>query len=262
MGPPAAASERWVRALQGLAAAAAGLLYPQRCPGCEALQQPGRESFCPSCAPSVERLDPASLAQRGCQACPRCGTLLPLAASPERCPGCCSQARPPYAGLQACAAWGGPLAAAVARMKYGRRPDLARGLLRALGDSVTEPAPSPDLLVPVPLHPSRLRERGYNQAALLARGLARRWAVPLDLDALVRTRATRAQQELGAGERHANVRGAFRALPAAVRGRRILLVDDVFTTGSTAAACSEALLAAGAARVSVWALARAAREER
>jgi ComF family protein len=114
-----------------------------------------------------------------------------------------------------------------------------------------------DVIVPVPLHPDRLRERGYNQAALLARELERRVGLPVRESVLSRVRYTRSQMELDAEARRRNVQGAFRCADGRVRGQHVLLVDDVCTTGATIAACADALRAGGAARVEALTLARA-----
>jgi ComF family protein len=115
-----------------------------------------------------------------------------------------------------------------------------------------------DLVVPVPLHPRRKRERGYNQAALLGRELANLLGLSCHESALSRVRATLPQVGLTDTERSQNVRHAFRCIrPASIRGRRILLIDDVMTTGSTVASASSSLLEAGAKRVCVLTLARA-----
>jgi ComF family protein len=112
-----------------------------------------------------------------------------------------------------------------------------------------------EALVPVPLSPARERERGFNQSALIAEHLARRLSVPVRPRWLVRTRSTRAQTELNAAERRANVRRAFRAAPA-VAGRHVVVIDDVLTTGATVDECSRALSEAGARRVGVLTVAR------
>jgi ComF family protein len=128
---------------------------------------------------------------------------------------------------------------------------LARARLRIGGDL-------PGLVVPVPLHLRRLRERGYNQSADLARFAARALALPVDARALERRRATEVQSRLPASARATNVEGAFRAARL-LQGLRVALVDDVLTTGSTAAAAAAALRAAGADSVELWVVARAAR---
>jgi ComF family protein len=113
-----------------------------------------------------------------------------------------------------------------------------------------------DALVPVPIHPVRRRERGYNQAEAIASGLASFCGKPVWAKALLRKRATRSQTKLSKGERGRNLDGAFAAATERVRGKRLLLVDDVYTTGATTEACAAALLAAGAAEVAVFALAK------
>jgi len=147
----------------------------------------------------------------------------------------------------------------VLKLKHGDRPDLGTvfaGWLRRAGADLLAGA---DALAPVPLHPRRLLARRYNQAAEIARPLARRTGVPYLPDSLVRVRASRGQGGRDAAGRAANVAGAFQVDPGRrsdVAGRRILLVDDVFTTGATADACARALLAAGAASVDVLTVAR------
>lgn len=125
------------------------------------------------------------------------------------------------------------------------------------GGSAAEPLP--ELIVPLPLHLRRLRERGYNQSADLARSAARVLRLPLEARALERCRATAPQSALPAAARAANVAGAFRARRV-LRGLRVALVDDVLTTGSTAGAAAAALSAAGARSVELWVVARAARD--
>ena len=136
-------------------------------------------------------------------------------------------------------------------------------LARPLGDLMAEvgatmlPVDAVDCLVPVPLHPSREAERGFNQSALLANRVSRRWGVPVEARALRRRRVTLPQTDLDASSRRANVRGAFAvSRPGAVDGRHVLLVDDVFTTGATVSECARVLLDAGATAVGVLTVAR------
>lgn len=141
---------------------------------------------------------------------------------------------------------------AIHRLKFAGAWDLALPLGERLA---TLPLPPLDLLVPVPLHPERYRERGYNQAALIAAALGQAAGLPWRA-ALQRTRATRPQLTLDRASRRTNVAGAF-VSSGGVTGRRIGLIDDVFTTGATAQAASEALLSAGARSVHVIVVARA-----
>jgi ComF family protein len=138
-----------------------------------------------------------------------------------------------------------------------------RGLSAPLGALLVEamegrlPAGVPALLVPVPLHPRRERERGFNQASLLARRVGLAWGVPVGGDVLVRVVATPSQTELDAPARRANVRAAFRLRrPELVAGRHVLLVDDILTTGATLSECALSLREGGAATVGAVTVAR------
>jgi ComF family protein len=206
------------------------------------------------------------------------GGFLGRVVSPPRCAACDVEVRARVVFCRECAstvtwaprkgAWplaafdyGGAIADSVTRFKYGGRPDLARPLgdllWRAVEPTVSDFASS--RVVPVPLHPSRLAERGYNQAALLAGRLARRLGRPFLPLALARTRDTPKQAALGRGDRLVNVAGAFVVRqPLRVVAGEVLLVDDVSTTGATLRACETALLQAGASRVAFLVLARAA----
>lgn len=148
---------------------------------------------------------------------------------------------------------------AILRFKYHNEPWRAEGFA-ALAD--TRPAPLVDLILPVPLHKARLRERGYNQSWLLARELAKRWQLPVREDLLLRVVNTRHQVGLSKAERVQNVSGAFavpeRAL-AELRGKRVLLVDDVMTTGSTLLSCARTLHKAGVREVQSLTIASAIR---
>jgi ComF family protein len=160
---------------------------------------------------------------------------------------------------RAAARYDGVVREALHAFKFRGRRALAAPLADLLIEVVTGrlPAGAPDLLLPVPLHPGRERERGFNQAALLARGVARAWGCPVREDVLVRTRATASQTELDAPARRANVRDAFRARrPALVAGRHVVVVDDVCTTGATLSECARCLREAGARRVGVLTVAR------
>lgn len=153
----------------------------------------------------------------------------------------------------------GTMRQAILLFKYGGRRTLARHLGRLMIESagrLFDPSQF-DLLVPVPLHPKRERTRGFNQAMLLAKEVGTGWGLRVDHRVLHRVRATEAQSG-GRREREDNVKGAFAVpRPDRVKDMRLLLIDDVFTTGATAGECARALLAAGAAEVGIYTLARA-----
>ncbi|GGF45004.1 amidophosphoribosyltransferase [Azorhizobium oxalatiphilum] len=144
-------------------------------------------------------------------------------------------------------------------LKYGDRLDLALPMARMMARVGSGLLAEAEVLVPVPLHALRLWRRRFNQSALLARHIARMSGTPVALDALTRRKATSSQVSLSRAERRANVAGAFHVPPARaakIAGRRVVLVDDVFTTGATVAACARTLRRAGAARIDVLTFAR------
>jgi len=158
----------------------------------------------------------------------------------------------PLQGLRAAARLSGPLQKAIHSFKYKGLRALAPALGEMLYQCWEAQSWPVDVIVPVPLHASRLRQRGYNQSALLARELARRSDLPVTEQVLLRVIATRPQVGLNATERAENVRHAFRCCDSSLRGLQVLLVDDVLTTGATLRACARALLQ-GKARA-VWGL--------
>lgn len=215
---------------------AVDVVYPKRCATCRL-----RGAWvCDDCLASSPPFSPPW--------CPRCG-----ASVPDRT---CSCAALP-ASVARLRSWGpydGWLGDAIRRFKYDGEWARNQHLGAALAQLVTAEVPSQAVLVPVPIHPARLRERGFNQAALLATTTARLTGHSCE-DALARTRDTPHQVGLGQAHRHANVRDAFVAR-VDVNGRFVVLVDDVATTGATLGACADALLAAGAAEVWAVTLAR------
>lgn len=227
---------------------------PRRCALCH--QPSGGNCVCPGCRDDLPWLGPA---------CLYCGLPLPAGAPAGTCGACLGtgegdgHARP-Y--LLAPLAYEYPVDRMVAGAKFHRRLHFARALGELLADSlVTALSASPavvrrpDLLLPMPLHRRRLAGRGYNQAHELARPVSRALAVPVAPELCERVRHTPEQSGLSAAERRRNLRQAF-AVAGHCAGASIAVVDDVITTGSTAAAVSRALYDAGATQVQVWAAAR------
>lgn len=226
-----------LRGLGIAAAAALDLALPAACAGC------GREgdALCATCRPALD----ARLELRG-------GTPIGL---PADLPA-------PLLQLEWCAPFAGPVRAALHELKYAGERRLATPLGQAVARRWERVGEGADVIVPVPVHAERERQRGYDQAALIAAVAARSLGLPW-VRALVRARATVAQFQLGREDRSANVNGAFQVAGARsctgsipIAGRWVLLVDDVVTTGATLAACATALEESGALAVSAIVVAR------
>ncbi len=194
--------------------------------------------------------------------CPRCGKPFEspetLAASPEHACWNCRKEPPDFDQALAAGIFEGPLREAIHVYKYRPLMSLGRPLAEWMTGRIRK-VERLDVVMPVPLHASRLRKRGFNQALLLARVASEAYTVPLLYDNLVRTRPTRPQVELSGKERTVNVSGAFALRrPYEVAGKRVLIVDDVLTTGATLNECSRTLRNAGATAVVALTLARTA----
>jgi ComF family protein len=239
----------WAK-VDGWASRALRALLPLRCLLCGGRGANGRD-LCEACARDLPRNEVS---------CPRCA--LPLKTPAPLC-GECLEREPPFASAWVPFRYAHPLDLLEARFKF--RGDLAAGRVLAelmIERAAVEAPARPDLLVAVPLHVSRLRERGYNQAFELAKPIARALGVSIARDCITRVRATPAQTALDAAARRRNLRGAFAAsLPSAIP-KHVVLFDDVMTTGATLRECARVLRKAGVARVDVWALARAPQPRR
>lgn len=222
----------WERALD--------LVFPPRCVGCGARGV----LLCATCAAAIAHIQPP--------ACPRCGRTV---ARPGICPVC--RAYPnALDGMVAATEFAGPVRACIHALKYEGQRGYAT-VLAAMARSSLARLPVPDAIVPVPLSRERHRARGFNQSLLIARYLAAD-ALPVMPEWLARTRDTPPQVGQDREARHANVADAFACRdPSAVHGQRILLLDDVATTGATLDACARALRAAGVASVHALVVAKA-----
>ena len=229
------------------------------CPACHRRRPRDGADLCPECSAKIPWTAPPL--------CRQCGRpLRPMTGGPggrllrgqdATCRRCAVEPRYFHAA-RAPAVYAGAMKDYIHRFKYGGERELGMALGVLLGRCLErEPVLWPvDALVPVPLHPSRLEDRGFNQAEVLARVVGEWVGRPVWADALRRVRKTETQTKLSARERHANVRGAFRPWRAArLAGRRLLLVDDVYTSGATVEEAARVLLKAGAAQVNVLCLA-------
>ena len=227
-----------------LARIALDFALPPRCAGCGIIVD-DVHSFCPDCWKEVDFL--------GESGCSTCG--IPLQATEQKTCGLCL-ARPPRIQRTRAAVAYGDLARSLAiRLKYGRKVAIARTMARYMAPLVGEGEDR--LLVPVPLHRTRLWGRGFNQSALVAGELSRCLGIEADHSALARTRRTPALKGMSPLQRRKTVAGAFRVRDKRrVAGKTVILVDDVLTTGSTADACARTLKRAGAARVELISWAR------
>ncbi len=243
-----------------------GCLLPPRCVLCGEAGQPPCCDLCVDCEDELPRLPPACLCC-GRPDQPLCGDAPPALAAAtgdrSRCTACIVRA-PPYQRCFAACEYEHPLDAMVQALKYGGQLALGRVLGEVLARSISDLGLHLDVdcVLPVPLHPRRHAERGYNQSAEIARFAARRFALPVEPGLARRVAETRPQVGLSPVERQANIRGAFEAAASLVRGRRIVIVDDVITTGSTVAELARALRRAGACSVDVWCIARAVGDQR
>lgn len=190
--------------------------------------------------------------------CECCG--LPLEADRQLCKACEGEP-PPYDAMRSLARYEGVIREFIHALKYDGNQSLGETFTNPLAEIVRERKWFPELVIPVPLSPARRIERGYNQSALLARPVALRLGVRFAPYGLRRIRNTQSQVELTAAERLVNVKGAFEAVPDIVGGKRVLLVDDVTTTGSTLRECAGALRDGGATAVFCLTLARPIHEE-
>lgn len=243
--PWAVPAKRWLNA-------ALGLVYPEVCQVCGEQRAGPAESFiCQECRATVRFIEPPF--------CARCG--LPFEGEITGSFECsnCRERDWPFVRARSAVVAQGKLLDVIHRYKYNRamwfEPFLADLLVRKAKPELA--LETWDFIIPVPLHPTKLREREFNQAERLARRLSAETGIPLQTRWLRRVLPTKTQTLLSREERLANVKRAFslRGVPP-VAGKRLVLVDDVFTTGATTAACAEILHGAKAASVCVWTVAR------
>ncbi|HEX7968597.1 MAG TPA: ComF family protein [Stellaceae bacterium] len=240
-------------ALRRLATALLDLVLPPRCLRCgTAVSETG--TLCAPCWRGITFL--------GSPCCACCGMPFDFeVGAPVLC-GACARSHPPFERARAAMRYDEASRRLILAFKHGDRLHLAPALGRWMRRAGAELLAEADLLVPVPLHWTRLFARRYNQAAVLAHAIRAAGGPAVGADWLVRRRRTPSQGKRNAMARERNVKGAFAVKPGrAVKGRRIVLIDDVFTTGATVAECARVLRRAGARQVDVLTLARTVRQE-
>ncbi len=227
--------------------------FPPRCPLCGEIQE-GADPYlpCPACVSRIKRISHPL--------CSRCGKGFATEEGEDHLCSDCIPGKGNFHLARSFALYDGLVAEGISKFKYGGTTRLAKPL-GSLLTSFADPEfsyRSYDRIIPVPLHPRRLRQRGYNQSLLLAREVSRKYLIPLDFTSLARVRPTPPQTRLSGAERRKNIRGAFAVQdPGPLVKTSVLLIDDVFTTGATVEECSKVLLRAGVNRVDVLTLARA-----
>jgi ComF family protein len=225
---------------------------PPRCPACGDIVS-AAGAFCAPCWQSIDYI--------GDPLCKTCGVELPSQAiGDEALCGACLADPPPFERARAVMRYGEVGRTIAHRLKYGRRVSLARVMAAQMQRLLALPTDGDALLVPVPLHRWRIWSRGFNQAALIGRQLARSTGLPLETGLLRRTKNTPPLHSLGARARQKAVTGAFALAPDArmhLAGKTVILIDDIWTTGATAAACARMLKRGGAARVEILCWTRA-----
>ncbi len=239
--------------LRRLALGALNAVLPARCLGCAA-EIDASGALCPGCWAEIEFVGPPQ--------CACCGLPFEVDAGEGALCGACLARPPPYARARAVFRYDERSRRLILAFKHGDRLHGAAAFGRWMARAGAALVAQASMIAPVPLHWTRLFSRRYNQAALLARAAGRACGVEVVPDLLVRRRRTPSQGGLNAGERHRNVSGAFAVNPRRVERveeRRVLLIDDVFTTGATVGACRRVLLRAGAEAVDVLTLARVVR---
>lgn len=236
--------------LRELAVASTQLLFPPSCLLCKRQLSSRQLPFvCERCAAGLQFITSPR--------CLCCG--VPFPAGVDHLCSTCLRGDYHFDLARAPLTYAGPIPDLVHTLKFrGRLSGLASMAHLAQSSGILDDFTEPDLILPVPLHPSRLRKRGFNQALLLAKSLFPSWQKRINPYLLVKKQETRAQIELKGRERRRNLRGAFALhTPDAVAGKKILLVDDIFTTGSTVDRCSEIVKRARCKRVEVCTLAMA-----
>lgn len=228
------------------------IIFPPRCLGCADILHPHRgQLFCPACKEKVKFIT-GSL-------CPVCGTTFSDSPAASHLCGNCMENKTYFSCARAVVSYETIILDAIHQFKYGNNISVGARLASFMADFSF---PDVDftgysLIIPVPLHIKRLRQRGFNQSLILARALAKKWQIPVNFSLLKRHKFTETQTGLHKAERNKNIKGAFEVGDKKIiAGKNVILVDDVYTTGATINECARILTKAGAKKVAVLTLAR------
>ncbi len=229
------------------------LIFPPRCLACETVLGERRTSLCADCFARIKYIHSPL--------CSCCGQPFSEPGVGDHVCGDCLSSPPPFTAARSLGLYEGVLMEVIHRFKYGGKISAGEqlGELMACCSYPAFAVTDYSLIMPVPLHLRRLRQRGFNQALILSRQISRRYGLDLDFLSLKRDIFTEPQVGLGRDRRESNIKGAFTIVdPGRIMNEKIILVDDVYTTGSTAKECARALLKSGAEEVAVLTVARAA----
>ena len=228
------------------------LIFPPRCTACNEYLSAGEkdEQLCSGCMAEIRWIDSP--------VCSRCGMIFKSQTGEDHLCGHCLLMPPPYRMARAVVLYGSVARDLLHQLKYRSNTTVVPAIHTIISRMDRSPFTDVDLVLPVPLHPCRLRQRGFNQSLILARLFFPDRDPSIHTSLLVRTRNTAPQTTLNGEKRRKNLHGAFRVTdPSALKGRSICLVDDVYTTGTTVTECANTLLRAGAGSILVLTLARA-----
>ena len=228
------------------------VIFPPRCLGCGEIFHPlTRQVFCPSCEEKIRFITG--------DICPVCGTIFPDSPARSHLCGNCMDDKTYFSCARAVVSYETIILNTIHEFKYGNNIPVGEMLASFMADFSF---PDVDftgysLIIPVPLHIKRLRQRGFNQSLILARALAEKWQIPVNFSLLKRHKFTLTQTGLNKTERTQNIKGAFEVSDKKkIAGKNVVLVDDVYTTGATINECAKTLIKAGASKVTVLTLAR------
>ena len=228
------------------------VIFPPRCLGCaEILPQRSSQAFCPACKEKI-RFITGSL-------CPICGIAFFDSPASDHLCGNCLESKPYFCLARAVASYETLILDAIHQFKYGRNISAGAALASFMAEFCFPDFDFTDysLIIPVPLHIRRLRERGFNQSLILAKSIEKKYQIPVNFSLLKRRKFTLTQTGLNKKERKNNIKGAFAVTDnAKTEGKNIILIDDVYTTGATINQCAKTLIKAGASKVAVLTLAR------